>query len=130
MVSLSCKIISQTDIISVDTSVVTLPNNVAKLIVKDLIKLDGCQQELSITQLKLGKYEEIIYGKDTTILLLNQLNGNLKYIAEQTELKYKLSDDMLKKTNFQLKSEVRKNTFFSIGATIIAVVVPIIFLKK
>jgi len=61
--SLSLKSFSQTD-----TAKITLSNQTAKLVAKDLIKGDGCREELEQTYMKIAKLEERDTQKDSMIV--------------------------------------------------------------
>ena len=67
----------------VDTTKVCIPTKTARLIAKDLIKYDGCVQELKLTQEKVLKLEEREVQKDTIIKLLNDKYKNNQFIIGQ-----------------------------------------------
>ena len=83
MVLTSSSCFSQIDtskIKSSDTTKVVLTPEVAKQVVKDLIRYDGCKVELKLTQDKVIKLEEREIKKDIIISLLKDKdNNNLRY---------------------------------------------------
>ena len=62
-----------------DTTKVKIDTPIAKLVVKDLIKGDGCVEELKLTQEKVIKLEARETQKDTIISLLEQKDKNNQY---------------------------------------------------
>ena len=83
-----------------DTTKVLLPTKIARQVAKDLIRYDGCKQELKLTQEKIIKLEEREVQKDTIIKLLNDKDENNKYIIHQNELQIgqyeHMTDDLQK----------------------------------
>ena len=69
-----------------DTTKVKIDTPIAKLVVKDLIKGDGCVEELKLTQEKVIKLEARETQKDTIISLLEQKDKNNQYIISQQGL--------------------------------------------
>ena len=55
-----------------DTSKVILPTKTARLIYQDLLRYDGCREELSLVKLKLVNVENREIQKDTLISLLEK----------------------------------------------------------
>ena len=68
-----------------DTTKVLLPTKIARQVAQDLIRYDGCKQELKLTQEKVIKLEQREVQKDTIIKLLNDKDENNKYIIHQNE---------------------------------------------
>lgn len=83
-----------------DTTKVLLPTKIARQVAQDLIRYDGCKQELKFTQEKVTKLEEREVQKDTIIKLLNDKDKNNKYIIHQNELQIgqyeHMTDDLQK----------------------------------
>lgn len=101
-----------------DTTKTTLPNKVLRLVAKDLIRYDGCKQELKLTQEKVIKLQEREVQKDTIIKLLNDKDENNKYIIHQQELQIgqyeHLTDDLQK----ELKGQRTKTFLYKVGTFI------------
>ena len=101
-----------------DTTKTTLPNKVLRLVAKDLIRYDGCKQELKLTQEKVIKLQEREVQKDTIIKLLNDKDKNNKYIIHQQELQIgqyeHLTDDLQK----ELKGQRTKTFLYKVGTFI------------
>jgi hypothetical protein len=94
-----------------DTTKVILPTKVARQVVKDLVRYDGCKEELKFTQEKVIKLQEREAQKDTIIKLLNDKDANNQFIIKQKDLQIgqyeHLTDDLTK----EVKS-VRRSTIF------------------
>jgi hypothetical protein len=119
LMSLNC--FSQTDTskpINSDTTKVVLSKEVAKQVVKDLIRLDGCQEELKLTQDKVIKLEEREAQKDTIIGLYKEKDKNNQYIIQQKDEQIKLYDDMSTKLNKELKTQKVKTFIYKLGTTV------------
>jgi len=101
-----------------DTTKILLPTKTARLVAQDLIRYDGCKQELKLTQEKVIKLEQREVQKDTIIKLLNDKDDNNKYIIHQQELQIdqyeKLSDDLHK----ELKQQRTKSFLWKLGTGI------------
>jgi hypothetical protein len=100
----------------VDTTKVCIPTKTARLVVQDLIRYDGCKEELKLTQEKIFKLQEREVQKDTIIKLLNDKDENNKYIIHQNELQIgqyeHLTDDLTK----ELKGQRTKTFLYKLGA--------------
>ena len=97
-----------------DTTKVTLPTKVVRLAAKDLVRYDGCKEELKLTQLKVTKLEEREAQKDTIINLLTDKDKNNEYIIGQKDVQigeYKGMTDDLKK---ELKSQRNKTFWYKV----------------
>jgi hypothetical protein len=115
LTSLSC--FSQTGI-SKDTTKVVISQEVAKQIAKDLVKYDGCVQELKLTQDKLLMTQQREILKDTTISLLTQKDSNNQIIIGKQQEQLKVSTDL----NKELQKEIKRYKFEGIIYKVISVV--------
>ena len=114
LTNLNC--FSQTDISKEsDTTKVVLSKEIAKQVVKDLIRLDGCQEELKLIQNKVIKLEERESQKDTIISLLKDKDKNNQFIFNQKDRQINLYDDMSKSLEKELKSQKRTTLLYKIG---------------
>jgi len=97
-----------------DTTKVCIPTKVARQAAKDLVRYDGCKEELKLTLLKVEKLQEREIQKDTIIKLLNDKDANNQYIIQQKDLQIgqyeKLTDDLTK----EVKSKRRSTVFWKI----------------
>ncbi len=108
---------SQTGI-SKDTTKVVISQEVAKQIAKDLVKYDGCVQELKLTQDKLLMTEQREILKDSTISLLTQKDSNNQIIIGKQQEQLKVSTDL----NKELQKEIKRYRFEGIVYKVISVV--------
>jgi hypothetical protein len=99
----------------IDTTKVTLPTKVVRLAAKDLVRYDGCKEELKLTQQKVVKLEEKDVQKDTIISLLTDKDKNNQFIIGQKDVQigeYKgMTDDLTK----ELKKQRTKTFFYKLG---------------
>lgn len=104
----------------VDTTKVFIPTKTARLIVQDLIRYDGCKQELKLTQDKVFKLEGREIQKDTIIKLLQDKDENNKYIIRQHELQIGQYEHMTHDLQTELKGQ-RTKTFLWKVATFLGI---------
>ena len=76
---------------SSDTTKVRLKVPVAKLAIKDILKGDGCEVELKLTQEKLIKTEEREKEKDSHIVLLEEKDKNNNFMLGKKDEQLKIS---------------------------------------
>lgn len=101
-----------------DTTKVLLPTKTARLVAQDLIRYDGCKQEVKLLEEKIIKLDERDEQKDTIIELLNNKDENNEYIIHQQELQIgqyeHLTDDLQK----ELKQQRTKSFLWKLGTGI------------
>lgn len=99
----------------VDTTRVCIPTKTARFVVQDLIRYDGCKQEVKLLEEKIVKLDERDEQKDTIIDLLNTKDENNQYIIHQQELQIgqyeHLTDDLQK----ELKGQKVKSFLWKAG---------------
>ena len=112
-----------------DTTKTALPNNILRLVAKDLVRYDGCKEELKLTQLKVQKLEEREVQKDTIISLYKEKDENNKYIIRQLELQVgqyeHLTDDLQK----ELKGQKVKSFLWKAGTFLGVITTSFLLLK-
>ncbi len=99
-----------------DTTKITLPTKVVRLAAKDLIRYDGCKEELKLTQLKVIKLEEKEVQKDTIISLLTDKDKNNQYIIKQKDVQIVEYMDMTVDLKKELKSQRNKTFWYKVLA--------------
>ena len=99
----------------VDTTKVLLPTNIARFVAQDLIRYDGCKQELKLTQEKVFKLEGREIQKDTIIKLLQDKDENNKYIIRQHELQIGQYEHMTDDLQKELKKSRTKTFLYKVG---------------
>ena len=90
--------------VSSDTTKVKLKPSTARLAIKDIVRGEGCEQELKLTQEKVIKLEERETQKDTIISLLESKDKNNQFIISQQGLQI---DEFRNMTN-DLKIEIKR----------------------
>jgi hypothetical protein len=109
--------VKQTTIIS-DTTKVVLSKEVAKEVVIDLIKLDGCEEEVKLYQEKielLNNREEI---KDSIIQLLTIKDTNNQSIIILKDEQLKVSKELTENLKKEIKRRKTEGIFYKIGSAI------------
>ena len=87
-----------------DTIRVKLKPSTARLVIKDIVKGEGCESELKLTQEKVIKLESRESQKDTIISLLESKDKNNQFIISQQGLQI---DEFRNMTN-DLKKEIKQ----------------------
>lgn len=99
----------------IDTTRISLQSNIARLVAKDLIRYDGCSQELKLTQEKVGRLEEKDSQKDVIITLLNDKVKNNQFIIGQKDSQIKEYDNMTKDLKKELRQTKTKTFLYKVG---------------
>jgi hypothetical protein len=100
---------------SSDTTKVRLKVPVAKLVIKDILKGDGCEVELKLTQEKLLKTEEREKEKDSHIVLLEEKDKNNNFMLGKKDEQLKVSEDLTKSLHKELKGQRTKTFLWKVG---------------
>lgn len=98
-----------------DTTKVRIKVPVAKLVIKDIIKGDGCFEELKLTQEKITKLQARETQKDTIISLLEDKDKNNQFIIATQKSQLDLSKELSTKLEKEVKSYRRSNFFWKAG---------------
>jgi len=109
--------VKQTTIIS-DTTKVVLSEEVAKEVVIDLIKLDGCEEEVKLYQEKielLNNREEV---KDSIIQLLTIKDTNNQSMIILKDEQLKVSKELTENLKKEIKRRKTEGIFYKIGSAI------------
>lgn len=128
--TLSWNTFSQTDTtktstsVKTDTTQVCLPTPVARQVAKDLLRYDGCKEEIKLLNAKIGKLEDVSRVKTAMLELYEEKNKNTQFIIEQKDLQLqqygKLTNDLTK----EVKQKRNSNVFWKIttgAATLLSV---------
>jgi len=98
-----------------DTTKVRLKVPVAKLAMKDIIKGDGCEVELKLTQEKLIKTEEREREKDSHIILLEEKDKNNNFMLGKKDEQLKVSEELTNSLHKELKGQRTKTFLWKVG---------------
>lgn len=102
----------------IDTTKIQIKTPIARLIIKDLIKYDGCVAELQATQEKVFKLEERELQKDRVITLLEDKDRNSKFIIDTQKKQLDISQDLSNKLNRELKNQRAKTFLYRVGTVL------------
>jgi len=132
LVILSLSSYSQTDttkVIVLDTTKVTIPTKVARLVYQDLLRYDGAKLEIVELNKVIGFKDQqidLFKQKDT---LKNQKISNLEFIItkkdEQFSLERQKSESLLK----ELKGQRTKTFFYKIGSFVGVIATSLLLLR-
>jgi hypothetical protein len=100
---------------SSDTTKVRLKVPVAKLVIKDILKGDGCQLELKETQVKLIKTEEREKEKDSHIVFLEEKDKNNNFMLGKKDQQLKVSEELTNSLHKELKGQRTKTFLWKVG---------------
>ena len=100
---------------SSDTTKVRLKVPVAKLVIKDILKGDGCEVELKLTQEKLLKTEEREKEKDSHIVLLEEKDKNNNFMLGKKDEQLKVSEELTNSLHKELKGQRTKTFLWKVG---------------
>ena len=125
--SLSC--FSQTGI-NKDTTKVVISQEIAKQIAKDLIRLDGCTEELKLTQQKLVLTEQREVIKDSTIVLLTEKDTVNQTIIRKKDDQIIVLQEEVKSLQKDIKRTKFENVIYKVGTIIGAFAVTILLVTN
>ena len=102
-------------VVKTDTTQVCLPTPIARQVAKDLLRLDGCKEEIKLLESKIDKMQDVSKIKDIMLEMHEEKDTNNEYIIKQLELQVgqydKLSDDLRK----ELKQQRVKSFLWKVG---------------
>ena len=98
-----------------DTTKVQIKTPVAKLVIKDILKGDGCAQELKLTQEKVIKLQARETQKDTIISLLESKDKNNQFIINTQKDQLQLSKELSEQLHKELKGQRTKTFLWKAG---------------
>lgn len=106
---------TNTPVVQNDTTKIRIKTPVAKLAIKDILKGDGCEIELKLTQEKLFKTEVREKEKDSHIFLLEEKNKNNNFMLGKKDEQLKVSEDLTKSLHKELKGQRTKTFLWKVG---------------
>jgi hypothetical protein len=98
-----------------DTTRVKLKPPTARLAIKDIIKGEGCADELKLTQDKVIKLEERETQKDIIVSLLESKDKNNQFIISQQELQINEFRNMTNDLKKEIKQTKVKTFLYKAG---------------
>jgi hypothetical protein len=109
------KLQTNTPVVQSDTTKIRIKTPVAKLAIKDILKGDGCEVELKLTQEKLIKTEEREKEKDSHIVLLEEKDKNNNFMLGKKDEQLKTSQELSDKLHSELKGQRTKTFLWKVG---------------
>jgi hypothetical protein len=106
---------TDTSITQSDTTKIRIKVPVAKLVIKDVLKGDGCKIELKLTQEKLIKTEEREKEKDFNIVLLEEKDKNNNFMLNKKDKQLKVSEELTNNLHKELKGQRIKTFLWKVG---------------
>jgi hypothetical protein len=110
-----------------DTTIIKISTPVARLVIKDLVRLDYQTKEISLLNDKINLLENKIILKDSIILNIKEQIHNSNLIIEKKDKQLEVSQNLSQKLQKDLKKEQRKNKILS-SSNIVWVVLILILL--
>ena len=101
-----------------DTTRVKLKPSTARLVIKDIVKGEGCESELKLTQEKVIKLESRESQKDTIISLLESKDKNNEYIIKQQGLQIGQYEHMTDDLQKEIKQMRVKTFLYKVGTLV------------
>lgn len=99
----------------VDTTKTSLPNKILRQVAKDLIRYDGCKEEVKLLNDKIIKLGERESKKDTIINLLSEKDKNNQFIIGKKDEQLTTSKELSHKLEKELKSQRTKTFLWKFG---------------
>ena len=106
---------TDTSITQSDTTKIRIKVPVAKLVIKDVLKGDGCKVELKLTQEKLIKTEEREKEKDFNIVFLEEKDKNNNFMLNKKDKQLKVSEELTNNLHKELKGQRIKTFLWKVG---------------
>ena len=98
-----------------DTTKTSLPNKILREVAKDLIKYDGCKEEVKLLKEKIVKLGEMEVQKDNIISLLTDKDKNNQFIIGKKDEQLNISEDLADSLNKELKKQRTKTFLWKVG---------------
>ena len=100
----------------IDTTKTALPNKILREVAKDLLRFDGCKDEVKLLNVKIIKFNEREIQKDTIINLLEKKDKNNQSIITKKDEQLKVSEELTNNLHKELKSQRGKTFLWKLGA--------------
>jgi len=105
----------------IDTTSIQLKKPIARLVIKDLIKGDGANEELALNKQKISLLENKISLKDSVIISLESQVGNFDFIVLTKTEQLAISQELSKRLEKDLKKQKFKTKLMGGAGILIAV---------
>lgn len=101
-----------------DSTQVCLPTPIARQVAKDLIRLDGCKEEIKLLESKVIKFEDLIKVKDAVISLQTEKDNNNQKTISLLEKQVQEYDDLSNDLRKELRGQKTKSFLWKLGAVL------------
>lgn len=101
-----------------DTTRVKLKPSTARLVIKDIVRGEGCEEELKLTQEKIIKLESRESQKDIIISLLEDKDKNNQFIITQQGLQVEEFRNMTNDLKKEIKQTKVKTFLYKVGTVV------------
>jgi hypothetical protein len=99
----------------IDTTKTTLPNKILREVAKDLLRYDGCKEEVVLLNSKIVKLNEKDVQKDAIISLLEKKDRNNMFIISKKDEQLKVSEELTNSLHKELKGQRAKTFLWKVG---------------
>ena len=103
-----------------DTSLVILPEKIARAVIKDILLGDALRKELDATQIKLSLVEQKVVVKDSVIFSLEEQIFNLQSVDTNRKKQVEKYDTIAITLEMELDKQVGRRKFFQYTTGILA----------
>ena len=101
-----------------DSIKIQLTKPIAKLVIKDLIQVDGLSTEMLTMQSILTETNNKLLTQNQLVVNLELQNNNLQSVISGLNKKYDVQTNLSKDLEIALKRQKRQSTIYKIGAGI------------
>jgi len=98
-----------------DSTQVCLPTPIARQVAKDLIRLDGCKEEVKLLESKIDKLQDVSKVKDIMLGMYEEKDKNNDYMIKQFELQIDQYKNLSKDLQKELKGQKFKSFLWKAG---------------
>tara|TARA_R110000744_G_scaffold206108_1_gene324709 strand:- start:142 stop:546 length:405 start_codon:yes stop_codon:yes gene_type:complete len=110
----------------IDTTTIQLKKPIARLVIKDLIKGDGANEELVLNIQKISLLENKVSLKDSVIISLNEQVFNFDNILLTKNNQLTLSQELSKRLERDLKKQKFKTKLMGGAGILVAVAIAVL----
>jgi TolA-binding protein len=101
-----------------DSTQVCLPTPIARQVAKDLIRLDGCKEEIKLLESKVTKLEDVNKVKDAVITLQEEKDKNNQKTISLLEKQVLEYDDLSNNLRKELKGQKVNSFLWKLGTVV------------
>jgi TolA-binding protein len=105
-------------IVKTDTTEVCIPTPIARQVAKDLLRYDGCIEEIKLLESKIDKMQDISKVKDIMLEMHEDKDKNSQFIIGQLESQVQQYDKLSSDLKKELKQQRTKSFLWKVGTGI------------